>query len=344
MTSAADRLNKGCTMSFSLGRVAIMFGLAVVNMTAWTQDMPARRPEISGPSSSQSNSALTSAKSLFGQGNVGEAERLTRSYLESDSTSADAHYLLGLILFKQNKPKDSLAEYTAGAKYRDPSSYDLEVVSLNYVLLDDYVSADRWLSKSVRMDSHNSESWYYLGRTKYNENRFEEAAEAFQQALKLSPENVKAEDNLGLCYAGLGKTREAEQAFRNAIRWQIQFLQQTPGPYLNLGILLLETSRPQDAVPYLIQAVEISPEDAHAHESLGRAYEHLNRLPESQMELEKAVEANPGDGALHYVLGHIYQREGLKDRARLEFERSASLKSMRSDATAVSPQPVYSPH
>jgi Flp pilus assembly protein TadD len=328
-------------MSYSLRRLAIVFAVAVVNIAAWTQDTPVRPPSMSVTSGQQSNAALASAKELFEQGNVEEAERLTRSYLESHSTSADAHFLLGLIFFKQNKPKDSLAEYTSGARYRDPSGYDLEVVSLNYVLLGDYISADRWLSKSVRMDSRNWESWYYLGRTKYNENRFEEAVEAFQQALKLSPGNVKAEDNLGLCYAGLGQRHEAEQAYRDAVRWQTQSLQQSPGPYLNLGILLLEANRPQDAVPYLTQAVDMSPEDAHAHEYLGRAYEHLNRLPEAQTELQKAVEANPSDGALHYILGHIYQREGLKDRARLEFEKSASL---RSDAVAPSPQTASSRH
>ncbi len=228
---------------------------------------------------------------------------MTRSYLESHPASADAHFLLGLILFKEVKAKDSLAEYTAAAKYRDPSAYDLEVVGLNYVLLNDYMDADKWLSKSVQMDSHNWETWYYLGRTKYNENRFEEAVNAFQQALRLSPKNVKAEDNLGLSYDGLGRRPEAEQAYRNAIRWQSELLQQDPGPYLDLGILLVDQNRPQDAIPYLQQAVQISPQDPKAHEQLGKAYERLDRLPEAQVELEKAVEASPNDGCASLCVG-----------------------------------------
>lgn len=315
-------------------RLVILLGVGIGTLAVRGQTSPssANGSPVDVP---QLDAALVNAKLLFEKGSTIEAERLTRSYLESHPASPDAHFLLGLILFKQVKAKDSLAEYSAGAKYRNPSAYDLKVVALNYVLLNDYTDADKWLSKSVRMDSHNWETWYYLGRTKYNENRFEEAVNAFQQALRLSPKNVKAEDNLGLSYDGLGRRQEAEQAYRNAIRWQSELLQQDPGPYLDLGILLVEQNRPQDAIPYLQEAVQISPPDPKAHERLGKAYERLDRLAEAQVELEKAVKASPNDGSLHYMLGQIYRRQGLKDKAQAEFEKSTALKSMQSGAQVI---------
>ena len=314
--------------------ILLAVGIGTLGLRAQTSPSSANGSSVASP---QLDPVLVKAKSLLEKGGVLDAERLTRSYLESHPVSPDAHFLLGLVLFKQVKAKDSLAEYTAGAKYRDPSAYDLEVVGLNYVLLDDYMDADKWLSKSVQMDSHNWESWYYLGRTKYNENRFEEAVNTFQRALALSPKNVKAEDNLGLSYDGLGRRQEAEQAYRNAIRWQSELLQQDPGPYLDLGILLVEQNRPQDAIPYLQQAVQISPKDPKAHERLGRAYERMDRLSEAQVELEKAVEASPNDGALHYVLGQIYRRQGMKDKAQAEFEKSTVLKSIQPGAHLIGP-------
>lgn len=324
-------------------RLIILLALGIGAMAAWAQTSPSSTngSSIAVP---QLEPVLLHAKSLFENGNVPQAEQLTRSYLESHPTSADAHFLLGLILFKEVQPKDSLAEYSAGARHRDASAYDLEVVGLNYVLLSDYTDADKWLSKSVQMDSHNSESWYYLGRTKYNENRFQEAVDAFQQALKLSPKNVKAEDNLGLAYDGLGRKQEAEQAYRNAIHWQSQLLQEDPGPYLDLGILLIDQNRPGEALPYLQQASQISPHDPKAHEQLGRAYAGLERLPEAQVELEKAVEASPNDGALHYVLGQNYRRQGMKDKAQAEFEKSAALKNMQSGARVIGPAAAASRH
>jgi Flp pilus assembly protein TadD len=324
-------------------RLMILLAVAMGTLTLWAQTSPssANGSSVAVPSL---DPVLIEAKSLFEKGSVLDAEGLTRSYLESHPASADAHFLLGLILFKEVKATDSLAEYTAGAKYRDPSAYDLELVGLNYVLLNDYMNADKWLTRSVQMDSHNWESWYYLGRTKYNENRFEEAVNAFRQALRLSPKNVKAEDNLGLSYDGLGRKQEAEQAYRDAIRWQSELLQQDPGPYLDLGILLVEQNRPQDATLYLRQALQISPQDPKAHQQLGRAYERLNRLAEAQVELEKAVEVSPNDGALHYVLGQIYRRQGMKHKAEAEFEKATELKSNQAGAQVIGPKAASSAH
>lgn len=149
--------------------------------------------------------------------------------------------------------------------------------------------------------------------------------------------NIKAEDNLGLSYGGLGRQQDAEEAYRNAISWQSHLLQEDPGPYLNLGILLIDKNRPQDAIPYLRQASQMSPHDPKAHAQLGKAYADIGRLAEARVELEKAVEAGPNDGALHYVLGQIYRREGMKDKAQAEFERSAALKSMQAGAQTNDP-------
>ena len=323
-------------------RLVILLAVGIGTLTLCAQTSPSANG--SSVAVSQLDPVLVNAKSLLEKGSMVEAERLTRSYLEGYPASPDGHFLLGLILFKAVKAKDSLAEYTAAAKYRNPSAYDLEVVGLNYVLLNDYMDADKWLSKSVQMDSRNGDTWYYLGRTKYNENRFVEAVNAFRQALKLSPENVKAGDNLGLSYEGLGRRQEAEKAYRDAIRWQSQLLQQNPGPYLDLGILLVEQNRPQDAILYLQQAVQISPQDPKAHQQLGRAYERLNRLAEAQVELERAVAASPNDGALHYVLGQVYRRLGIKDKAQAEFEKSTELKSIQAGAQVIGPAAASSEH
>jgi hypothetical protein len=105
-----------------------------------------------------------------------QADHDVRQYLAKHPSSADAHYLLGFILFReiqeratdQNKGqvnfkpdavKASLAEYTEGAKYRTPSYLDLKVVALDYVLLEDYADADKWLSRSLEWNPQDAESW-----------------------------------------------------------------------------------------------------------------------------------------------------------------------------------------
>jgi tetratricopeptide (TPR) repeat protein len=281
-------------------------------------------PTLSG-TPAQLDPELMRARSLLDDGKVEQAEQTTHTYLQAHPDSADAHFLLGLILFKAVKAKESLAEYTEGAKYREPSPYDLEIVALDYVLLRDYMDADKWLSKSLERDPNNSEGWYYLGRTKYNENRFEEAVRAFKECLKREPGSIKAEDNLGLAYAALGHADEAIAAYRQAIAWQAQKAYKDAGPFLDLGSLLLDERRTREAISYLIEAAQLSPADFKTHEQLGKAYENEGKLPEAQSELEKAVRLKPQDPALHFVLGRVYQKQNLIEKAKAEFERSGQL-------------------
>jgi tetratricopeptide (TPR) repeat protein len=284
---------------------------------------------LSGSHSAPEN-PLAEARSLLELGKPAEAEQVVRRYLQSHRNSADGYYLLGYVLFKQQKARESLAAYTQGAKYRRPSAYDLEVVGADYVLLDDYASADKWFSKSVEWEPGNRQAIYYLGRAKYNENRFEEAIDAFQRCLKLDPKDVKAKDNLGLSYQGLGRNEEAAVAFRQAIEWQAGSALKDPGPYINLGALLIETGKPEEALPFLLQAKAIAPRDVKARRELGKAYMALNRLDDAQPELVKAVELAPGSAPAHFVLGQLYRKLGMVDKAKAEFGRYAELNGTHS--------------
>jgi tetratricopeptide (TPR) repeat protein len=285
--------------------------------------------ELSGSHSAPEN-PLAEARSLLELGKPGEAEKVVRRYLEVHRNSADGHYLLGYILFRLQKAEESLAAYTEGAKYRRPSAYDLEVVGADYVLLGDYASADKWFSKSVEWEPGNRQALYYLGRAKYNENRFEEAIDVFQRCLKLDPKDVKAEDNLGLSYQGLGKNEEAAAAFRQAIAWQADRTLKDPGPYINLGSLLVDSGKTADALPYLLQAKAIAPRDMKARRELGKAYMALNRLDDAQLELEKAVELAPQSAPAHFMLGQLYRKRGMVEKAKLEFGRYAELNGTHS--------------
>lgn len=289
-------------------------------------------PQVNAEAGSDS---LAAARALLQDGDSSGAETSVRGYLRRQRNSADAHFLLGEILFKEKRAKESLAQYTEGAKYRNPSPAELKIVSFDYVLLADYADADKWLTQVVRESPADAEAWYFLGRARYNENRFADALTAFQQSVKLEPKSVKAEDNLGLAYEGLDRASEAIDAFQSAIAWQSEAPVKNPDPYINLGGILIEQNRPAEAVKYLGQAIAIPAESYHAqgmeelqpraHEHLAKAYSRLNQLPKAETELEKALELTPNDAHLHYELAQIYQREGLSEKAKSEFDRYTTL-------------------
>ncbi len=268
---------------------------------------------------------LAEARSLLEAGKLHQAEDSARAYLGLHAQSGEAHFLLGYILFKEKNATASLAEYTEGAKYRKPSAADLEVVASDYVLLKDYPDADKWFTKAVEWNPQDELGWYYLGRTKYNENRFDEAVSAFQKCLALKPKDVKAEDNLGLSYEGLNQIEEAMAAYRTAIAWQADAAVKDAGPYLDLGSLLVDNDKAGEAIADLKQAVALAPGDFRMHRALGKAYAHLNQPAEARQELEKAVTLAPGDAPVHFMLAQVYRKLGMAAQAKLESERYSKL-------------------
>jgi tetratricopeptide (TPR) repeat protein len=296
------------------------------------------------------------------EGKLSEAESATRGYLQAHEDSAEAHFFLGFILFREigakwreagkeqgesllyksgdatgslaefrdARAKESLAEFTAGARYHVPNAFDLKIVAFDYILLKDYIDADHWLTRSLQGDPRDAQAWYYLGRTKYSESQFPESIEAFEQCLKIEPHNVQAEYNVGLAFEGLGQGDQAIQAFENAIAWEAESRVKDPEPFIELAHLYLQENQPEEAVRYLEQSIAILPNVSKAHEELGKAYSQLHRLPEAQVELEKAVALEPATASLRCVLGKIYRQEGMVSRAKAEFDRCTALQQTQS--------------
>jgi tetratricopeptide (TPR) repeat protein len=272
-----------------------------------------------------SEDRMRQARALLSQGRLTEAKQAAVDSLETNQQSADAHFLLGYILFKQQDAKASLAEYTEGAKYRKPTAAELEVVAGDYVLLSDYPDADRWFSTALDLNPNDALGWYYLGRVKYNENRFEEALSAFGRCLALDARNVKAEDNMGLAFQGLGRNAEAIAAYRKALEWQADSAAKDSGPYLDLGSLLVDDGDTHEGLPLLMEAERISPADFRMHRQLGKAYMRLGQLENAQAELAKAIELAPNNAPLHFMLAQVYHRRGMRDQAKAETERYSAL-------------------
>jgi Flp pilus assembly protein TadD len=288
---------------------------------------------------------LAEPRTLLAEEKLADSEGALRSYLKDHPDSADAHFLLGYVLFREQKAVDSLAEFTAGAHTRRPRADELKAVASDYVLLGDFADADKWFTEVIVEKPDDAEAWYLLGRTKYNENAFTAAVTSFERSLTLRPKNVEAENNLGLAWQGLDSADNARVAYQTAIEWQ-GAAPTDPQPFLNLGTMLAEGLDFDRALQNLLKAAVLSPDNPKVHEELGRVYEAQQNLPKAQAELERAVALAPKASALHFKLGQVYRREGMADRAQQEFALCEKLNSTHSSSSTPNPlkpdQPV--PH
>jgi tetratricopeptide (TPR) repeat protein len=294
------------------------------------QDFASAAPlfeQVENSDPGRTDALLLAAKARVNIQQYATADSHLRKYLESNPRSSDAWYLLGFVLNRENKARESLDVYTKAASLSAPTGDDLKIVALDYELLNDNADAIHWLEIALEKDSANAEAWYYLGRAYYTASRLPAARKAFERMLELDPQNARAENNIGLIFESGGQSDEALAAYRNAIAWQKPDSPSREQPYLNLGSLLTTLDRAQDAIAPLRQATAIAPNDSQGHLRLGTAYLHLNQLSEAERELGEAVRLAPNDPAAHYQLGRCYKQAGKMAAAKTEFDRVSEIQS-----------------
>lgn len=275
----------------------------------------------------------TDTHSLVPRGQPSQAsdESTLRTQLKLNPSSPGLLYQLALVERLNREYDESLQTYTEAAKLQEPNAMQLRSVAFDYVELNDFDDALRWLQLAAKMEPRNVDVLYEMGRCLYTKNLFSEAESTYLRVLQIAPRHLRAEENLGLTYEGEDKPEQAENALRTAVKWADERRTSDPWPYLNLGDFLVEHSRAQEAIPVLKIAVSLAGNSAFSHERLGRALGLTGDRQGAVRELEAAVELDPQNAKTHFELGRVYREAGSPEKARDEFEKSNVLYGTRSN-------------
>ena len=282
--------------------------------------------EVEKKEPERTDALLFEGKCLVNLSKFEGAGEALQQYLKTHPKSDDADYLLAYVRFRQNRPKESLELMHAAVALKPPTADDLKIGALDYVLMGDYADAGRYLEEAVRIAPENLEARYHLGRVRYQENRFDDAIAVFRTVLEKDPDNVRAQDNLGLCFEAKNQMEDAVAAYQRAIELDQKSVSRSAQPYLDLGTLLIKTSRPEEGIAFLRQAAEIDRRSGAVQYQLGKAYFDLRRYSEAQQATEEAARLDPKDSATHYLLGRIYQRLNKQELSAKEFKLTESLR------------------
>ena len=308
-----------CSLQIRLRCLLVHSLLALAISCAAAQAIPALSPD-----------PLRDVRSLVSAGNVTLAEARLRAVIAASPANPEPRFLLGYVLFRQQRPADSLAAFTEAATLRTPTADELTTVASDYVLLKDYADAKRWLTLATRTEPANASAWYLLGRTNYNLDLAEEAKQSFLTCLRLQPGNIKARYNLGLTEERLRHPEDALAAYRQAIALEAQLPAAQPPlrdsqPYLDLGMLLLQQEKPQEALDPLRTAVQLANANPLAHQQLALALEKLGFNKEAVAEMTVCARLAPDSQSPPFFLGRLYHRLGMEAEAKEQFARAQTL-------------------
>lgn len=157
----------------------------------------------------------------------------------------------------------------------------------------------------ISFSQTTAKEWLAKAEKLYADEKYLEAAVAYDKTSTLDPKSQKAFYMAGWCYNDLDKFENAIDRLKKAIAldkndhlaWQ------------ELGYAYKKTSKNNEALSSLKKAIEIKPTYALAYKQLGDVYQNMNKNTDAIDAYKKCYENDSENDDACYNLGYIYNGE-----------------------------------
>jgi superkiller protein 3 len=153
-------------------------------------------------------------------------------------------------------------------------------------------------SESESERSKHEQSLIDQGKEFYKNDQDEQAAKAFEEAIRLNPDSAEAHLRLGMAYAALERKPEADESYKKAAELFKKRVQADPkdaDSFFYLGEAYSFLHQDEEATRAYRQVTRLRPEDEEAFYQLGKAETRLAHYPEAVAAFQKALELDPND-------------------------------------------------
>jgi Flp pilus assembly protein TadD len=161
---------------------------------------------------------------------------------------------------------------------------------------------------------------FHRGLTLERANRVTEAVEAYRQAVAHYPHLREAHDALGFYYQRHGLLAKAADEFRIVTNLDGDFLS-----FFNLGYVLIELERYEEALETFQRCLRFAPEDSATHYELGLIHFSRGEFGAALEHLQRPLRSYPEDWEVHNLLGKCHLELRQYDEALSAFGRALML-------------------
>jgi tetratricopeptide (TPR) repeat protein/peroxiredoxin len=171
-----------------------------------------------------------------------------------------------------------------------------------------------------------------FGSVFFQRGYMEQAAAAFQIALRDDPSSAEALYGIGSVYLDQQKTAEARKSFEHALKLRASYPDTLANSWNNLGLLAAREGRTDEAIGYFQEALKLSPDHMIALDNLGSAYRQQKHWDDARKTYERALVINPDDAEANYGLGMVFAQNDDTARAFDSLQRALKLRPIYPEA------------
>lgn len=206
-----------------------------------------------------------------------------------------------------------------------PAWNNLGIILQEAGKLDESVTC---LERVVALHPDNPEARNNLGNTYMRMGRLDRARAEYDRALALHPNYGEAHSNLAHLLHELGQFEQGAQEARLAIEISPQLVD----AYINLAGIEITRRRPADALRWLDAVLHFAPGHPGALAAKAKVLSQAHR-PDAALEVaRRAVAAAPNNAEAHNALGRALADAGLVEDALSTLEKAAALPGLTESA------------
>ncbi len=190
----------------------------------------------------------------------------------------------GIDRYMRQDYKGAIAEFQRSLGLSQGSGYAVDAANYMaraYMALGDSERVIASYETAIRLAPLRDDSHISLGNFLYAEERYEEAARAYEQAVKLNP-SANNRFALGQAFMQTGRYDDAEQQFSEVSR-----LEPTkPNGSYGLGLTYNRQGRYEDAIRAFERAISLDSRFYDAYAEMGYAYANLGQMDDAQRQVD----------------------------------------------------------
>lgn len=197
------------------------------------------------------------------------------------------------LLFSLQRYDEIIELADRASEYASGNAFVGFFTGMSYMLTDRNTEAEEWLEKAAELPGRrNFRSVVYssLADVKYDLDKWPEAVDAYEMALRLDSDNHGAMNN----YAYYLSLREERLDYAERLAEQAISFEPENAAYLDtVGWIHHIKGNPEEALQYILRSVETGDASAEVFEHLGDVYDSLGEPDNARSWWQKAFEADP---------------------------------------------------
>jgi tetratricopeptide (TPR) repeat protein len=248
------------------------------------------------------------------KGQWGEAIREYQRAINLDPADPDPRFNLGVLYQDRGNLKEAKEQYQAILdRHRDYAPAWMNLASLQE-LEGDMQAAEASYARAQQADPISSAPASQMGFFLLRRQRPDDAAAAFNEALRRDPHSANG-------HYGLGSIAEARGDYQLALKHFVQAVQSNPRDlqaYLKVGELSGRLGLRDDAIRYLRRAALLDPVRGETYFELGLLLRDAQRWKAAEQAFREALAQGARPAECHQELSRIYERLAVEERRSIK--------------------------